>query len=203
MRPDKTDADNRARPRNGRGRFVASLDTAARDAEAARMRVRAVPLAEITERLGFSDMGAASHAISRALRAVRSDGVDEARRIALDRLEFMYSAALAVMERHHYTVSQGQLIYLGKPSRDDDGRVVRDPKTGKVVWDYDAEPLADDGPVLQALDRMLRVEARRAAIEGFDAPAKSRVEVTRTDGVDSAVRDLMEAMERRDPSRRP
>jgi hypothetical protein len=202
-RADGTDADNHVRQRNGRGRFVPSLDTAARDAAAARMRERGVPYDTIVDELKFDSAGSAANAVRRALRATRTEDTEDAKALALRRLDFMYSAALAVLEARHYTVSDGCLVYLGgKVLRDEDGNIVKDAR-GRAMYDDHVEPLLDDGPVLQALDRLVRIEARRAAIEGYDAPAKSRIEVTRTDGIDAAVRDLVAQLGRRAEVPRP
>jgi len=190
--PDEPPATKR--PRNGKGRFVALPATAERDAEAARMRARGMRLREIAAALGFGSEGAAHDAADRAMAAVRASGGDIAKRSALARLDEMYARALAVLDATHYTVSQGRLIYIGGTPVKDDG--------GKVVW-VGGEPLLDDAPVLNALRVMLAIEERRAKLEGTDAPAKSRVEVTQADGVDTALRRLLDEMDRRDPSRSP
>lgn len=180
--------------RNGMGRFVPSPATAERDAEAARMRAEGRRLKEICAALGFGSEGAAHDAADRAMMAVRAAGGELAKRNALARLDEMYARALAVLDATHYTVSQGRLIYIGgTPVTDDDG---------KTVW-AGGEPLLDDSPVLNALRVMLAIEDRRAKLEGTDAPTKARVEVSRVDGIDAAVRDLVAVMGRGDQVPRP
>ena len=66
----------------------------------------------------------------------------------LERLDRLYEAAVGVLERHHVTVSQGRVVQL------------------------DGEPLPDDGPVLQAIDRLLKLQERRARLLGLDAAQK-------------------------------
>ncbi len=88
--------------------------------------------------------------------------VDAWRAIVVERLESaharldrMEAAALKVLERHHVTVNNGRVIMLND------------------------EPLLDDGPVLAAVDRLVKIEDARerntAALRrvfGIDAPAK-------------------------------
>lgn len=47
---------------------------------------------------------------------------------------------------------------------------------GKVVM-YDGEPLRDRGPELDAIAAILKVEERRAKLDGLDTPVKQSIEV--------------------------
>lgn len=74
---------------------------------------------------------------------------------ALARFDRLEAAALIVLERHHITVNNGQIIRI------------------------DDEPLLDDAPVLAAIDRLNRIEDGRLKnneslrrLFGLDAPAK-------------------------------
>ena len=74
---------------------------------------------------------------------------------AHERLDYMEAAARKVLERHHITVNNGQIIRV------------------------DGEPLLDDGPVLAAIDRLAKIEDARLKnneslrrLFGLDAPAK-------------------------------
>lgn len=162
--------------RGPRGRYLPSMATAERDAEAARLRSRGMTLREIAAEMGWADHSSAADAVSRAFAAVRREGADEALKLALDKLDFMYGAALKVLETQHYTVSDGRLVYLN---------------------DEDSPPLDDDSPVLHALDRLLRVEERRSKLLGTDAPVKSRVEVRNVDSFDAAISGLLAEMDAR------
>jgi hypothetical protein len=42
---------------------------------------------------------------------------------------------------------------------------------------WDGAPLLDDAPVLAAVDRLLKVQERRAKLLGLDVPVKRQVEV--------------------------
>lgn len=168
MTADSTQSD-RSQKRGRNGRFMTAIETAQRDAEAARLRARGLTLRQIADQMGWADPSSAADAVSRAYAAVRREAGDEALKLALDKLDFMYATALKVLETRHYTVSDGRLVYLKEGS----------------------PPLDDDAPVLHALDRLLRIEDRRAKLLGTDAPVKSRVEVTNIDSVDDDIRRLV------------
>jgi len=140
-------------PRGGDGRFTRSPDTAERDAEAARLRARGQSYRAIGEALGISQ-GSAHDAVQRALRATVAEAAADARALELERLDALYEAAMAVLEREHVTVSNGKVIRLN------------------------GEPLPDDAPVLAAIDRLLRVSESRRKLLGLDAPARLKAEVS-------------------------
>jgi hypothetical protein len=137
---------NDQQARNSQGKFVRTPQTARRDAEAAELRAQGLSSREIAEQLGFADKGEAHHAVQRALLAIVKEPAEKLRTLELARLDAMYEAAMGVLERRHVTVSNGKIIYLGD------------------------EPLEDDAPVLAAIDRLLKVQERRARLLGLDAP---------------------------------
>lgn len=132
--------------RNSRGAFVRTPETARRDAEAAELRAQGYTYQQIADQLRYSDKGEAHHAVQRALQAIVKEPAEKLRTLELARLDAMYEAAMRVLERKHVTVSNGQVIRL------------------------DNEPIEDDTPVLQAIDRLLKVQERRARLLGLDAP---------------------------------
>lgn len=109
-----------------------------------------------------------------AYRALVLDRIEA----ALPRLEKLERAAIEVLERHHVTVNNGHVIKL------DDG-----------------EPLLDDGPVLAAIDRLIKIEAERekntAALRklfGLDAPARVDATITEVTREDVALQELVAEM---------
>ncbi len=76
----------------------------------------------------------------------------ELRKVQLERLGEMRQAALEVLARLHYTVSHGKVVHMA------------------------GEPLEDDGPKLQAIDRLLRIEERISKLMGTDAPTRAEIE---------------------------
>jgi predicted transcriptional regulator len=150
--------------RSGNGRFTPSMKTAERRAAAARLRIDGYTTAQIADMLGFTD----AKAVSEALRAVRDAVIrepgEELIRIELERLDAqlirlngLETKARKVLEARHITVNNG--------------RVILHPDTG--------EPMEDDAPVLQAIDRLVKIEdarnrnaERRAKLTGIEAAVK-------------------------------
>ncbi|MGV9579740.1 hypothetical protein ACWDRZ_24110 [Streptomyces sp. NPDC003509] len=159
-----TDKD---KPRGGNGQYFRTLSDAQRDAEAARLRARGLTYQQIADELGWTSRGDAHHAVQRALEATVKEAGDEVRAIELARLddELVRLAAIeeqvwVVLRRAHVTVSNGQVIRV------------------------DGEPLLDDAPVLQAVDRLVKIEdarrrnaERRARLLGLDAPTKAAISI--------------------------
>ena len=128
-------------------------DVAARRAEILRLRIEHRPYREIAAQLQIAE-STARNDYRRALDAYAAEQRATAH-LAVDRevakLDQAEEAVWEVLRRRHYTVSNGKLIYLGD------------------------EPLEDDAPVLAAVDRLVKIAARRAALKGYDAPARIEV----------------------------
>jgi hypothetical protein len=89
--------------------------------------------------------------VQRALSEIVAEPAAAAVAFELERLDHLYQAALAVLEAQHITVSNGRVIEL------------------------DGVPLPDDGPVLQAIDRLVRISESRRKLLGLDQPVKAQV----------------------------
>jgi hypothetical protein len=174
--------------RGKNGAFVANPDTAERDAEACRLRSRGAGYQEICDALGFTNTGNAHRAVQRALKATMQEPAEDLRRLELDRLDRMWRAAEASLERQHVAISQGRIVKRKMPILDSAGQQVMDPHTGEPM--YQLEEVLDDGPMLAALDRLLKIQERRARLLGLDAPSKSRVEVVTTDQITAEIERL-------------
>ena len=153
--------DNDTTGHDGHGRFIRTIDTAERDAECARLRARDHTYQQIADATGFTSASGARFAVERALARTITEPGEELRRIELMKLDALARAAWRVLEARHYLVSQGRLIRL------EDG----------------APPLEDDGPVLQAIDRLLKISERRSKLLGLDSPV--RMEVLTIDAIDA------------------
>ncbi len=153
--------DNDTTGHDGHGRFIRTIDTAERDAECARLRARDHTYQQIADTTGFTSATGARFAVERALARTITEPGEELRRIELMKLDALARAAWRVLEARHYLVSQGRLIRL------EDG----------------APPLEDDGPVLQAIDRLLKISERRSRLLGLDSPV--RMEVLTIDAIDA------------------
>lgn len=142
------------RPRGGDGKFAESIDTAARDGNAARMRVEGKTYQQIADALGFADKGTAHHAVERALLAARREPAELLQRVWAARLEEMYTLVNDIAKGTHYAHSGGRLIMAPVPH-------------GEKF-----EPLVDPGPNLAAFSGLLRIAERHAKLFGLDAPVK-------------------------------
>lgn len=143
------------------------------------MRLANKPFEEIAAELGYASRQAASKDFCRVLeKAIAEEATSaevyremELLRLEqeLQRLDALYDDILTVMERDHITVSNGRVVSL----RNEDGLEV---------------PVPDDAPVLQAADRLLRIEdarrrngERRAKLLGLDAPQTLEVSINDLD----------------------
>lgn len=151
--------------RDHNGRWIRTGDHAQRDAEATRLRARGHTYVEIAVELGYADHAGARKAVQRALVATVAEPAEEVRALQLEQLDRLALAAWAVLERAHVTVSHG-----------------------KIILDEADQPLLDDGPVLAAIDRLLKIQERRAKLLGLDAPA--RHEVVSLDALDAEIERL-------------
>lgn len=147
--------DPNTRPHDGKGRFTRTLSTAEREAEAARLRSLGWTYQRIADELGWSNKGDAHHAVQRVLRDTVQEAGDDLRALELTRLDALYVAANEVLARKHVTVSNG-----------------------RIVSGTDGGPILDDAPVLQAIDRLLKIQERRSKLLGLDAPIKKDVSLT-------------------------
>lgn len=155
-KPPTRTTPGRNNAKDGKGRFMRSVQAAQRDAEAARLRSEGHTLQSIVDRLGFHDRAAASRAIAKVYAETVTQPVEEIRARDLATLDELEARAWEVLRAKHVTVSHGKVV------------------------DIDGVPLADDAPVLNAIDRVLKVQDRRAKLLGLDAPTRAKVELTDT-----------------------
>jgi hypothetical protein len=156
---------------------------AQRVAEAMRMRIDGKRYDEICAALGYNSTAAAAQDVTRAMAETLREPADDLRALELHRLDEAWqrlndarNVVLEVMARRHVTVSNGRVVTLND------------------------EPIEDDAPILQAIDRLnhiedrrLRIQERRAKYLGLDAP--KQVVIT-DDAIDSEIRALAEELDR-------
>jgi transposase-like protein len=154
-----------------------SAATMERDHKAYDLFRRGLSYRQIAKELDVSHQ-TAFDAVRRASRDNGSDPLEqaEARQAALDRLQDYRRAAWRVLTARHYVVSQGGTIVLGP----------------------DGKPLADNDPVLRALDRLVKIDQEDNRLRDLYPPAKARVEVITDDAVSAEIRDLAEQIARND-----
>jgi hypothetical protein len=149
------------------GRFVASLDQAGLDAEAAELRSRGLPLREVAERQGVS-ITTAWERVQRALDAVRREGGEQAQALELEKLDRLERRLTEALERRHVVISQGHVVTL------------------------DGVPVPDDDPAVRAAAGLLRVSESRRKLLGLDAPVAQVLQLERRNDEEStAVSDAL------------
>lgn len=150
-----------------------SVGIAERRAKAVDMRMAGSSYKAISDELGYKTASAACQDVSRALEQAVADqtrSVEAYREEELQRLDLLLVEAWTILKRAHITVSHG--------------RIIKD--------DFD-EPILDDGPTLQAIDRILKIQERRSKFLGLDAPTK--VEAITVDAIDDAIAKLVAELE--------
>ncbi|MFD7066084.1 hypothetical protein ACFV97_02485 [Streptomyces sp. NPDC059913] len=162
--------DPQARPHGGDGQFVRSLTTAQRAAEAARLRSLGWTYQRIADEVGYTYRADAYNAVQSVLKDTVREAGEELRTLELERLDRLEAAANEVLDRNHVTVSNGRVV------------------------DLHGAPIPDAGPVLAAIDRLLKIQERRAKLLGLDAPAKAAVTITpeRAAAIEQLVEELGE-----------
>jgi hypothetical protein len=136
--------------RGGDGKWVRTIETAEREAKAAQLRSRGMSYRQIAAELGV-DTHTAHNDVQSALAAIVAEPAAAAQALELERLDAMYARALQVMEAHHVTVSNGRVVTL------------------------DDSPLPDDGPVLAAINTLVRISESRRKLLGLDSPVKTQI----------------------------
>jgi hypothetical protein len=141
--------DTNLKGRDGRGRYTRSLESAERDAEAARLHAQGWTYKAIAAELQMGDKSTAIRAVQRAVRAVVQGPATEVLKLHTARLEWAYGKAVEIAEANHTLVSQGKVI------RGDDG-----------------EPLRDHAPVLAALREARQTLESFRNMMGLNQPVK-------------------------------
>lgn len=140
--------------------------------KALELRAEGLTLSQIANQLGLSCPQAASKLVQKALKATIEEPAEHLRKVSLERLDLMYREAMDVLRGYHLVISNGVAVrdptFQFDPDEHVDGSVPREAL------------IRDTGPVLAAIDRLLKIEERRAKLLGLDAPKKT--ELTGADG---------------------
>lgn len=128
-------------------------------AKALQLRQAGLSYEQIAKACGYNSPHAAYKAIKSAMKFMLEEPTRQLRSMEKRRLDDLYSKAYQVLTAFHPVI--------GRVSRDQDGVLfMTDKATGEHV------PLKDSGPVLSAIDKLLKIQERRAKLLGLDAPAK-------------------------------
>lgn len=153
-----------ARPTNAERALIAQ-----RRARVLAMRVEQRPYREIAAELGITETTARDdYAAAVRERHAELDKVrDTAVAIETAKLDALEQAAWQVLRARHITVQHG-----------------------KIVRDEDDKPIEDDAPVLQAIDRLVKIAERRSRLRGYDAPTKVEVDDARRAQIEAYAAEL-------------
>jgi hypothetical protein len=161
-----TSARGHAQPQHGGdGRFLRTVDTVERDAEAARLRAHGQTFDAIAKALGFTDRSAARKAVERCLADTLAEPAADLRTLELASLDEMKLAAWGVLNATHWMVQGGKIV------RDDLGT-----------------PVVDHAPKMAAVDRLMKISERRSKLLGLDAPVE--VVPVSIEALDAAILEL-------------
>ncbi|MFA1538592.1 hypothetical protein [Actinomadura monticuli] len=112
-------------------------------------------------------------AYKRVLERTIEEPAADARKRKLEDLDFAQRQILDVLERQHITVSHGRVVRrLVGYETEDDGSYSLAPD-GKRIGIY--EDVLDDGPILQSVDRLVKLSESRRKLLGLDAATKMEV----------------------------
>lgn len=169
-KPDRPMADTFEPDQNGNYGDIRGEKKARRTAIADERAVRAVHL-RITKAWSYAQIGnelgiTAPAAIAAYRRGVAmltpKEEIEEAKQIALQKLDVWEQEVLAILHSTHVMVNFGRVV----------------------------EGIEDMGPKLQAIDRLVKIERERRAIIGYNAPNKRVLEVVTEDVFERAIREL-------------
>jgi len=160
-----------------------SLETMEKDAQAADLFRRGLTYRQIAAQLGWRSPNAAFQAVRRAAKDAATDSLAaaEALQLMLARQQDYRRLVWRVAMAKHYVTTQTGVLALGP----------------------DGQPLLDDAPVLNAVDRLVKIDAEEAKLLGLYAATKSRVEVITEDAVDAEIARLageIAEADRREPA---
>jgi hypothetical protein len=120
----------------------------------------------ISQELGLSDTYV-KKLYRMALKSIIVDNVEDMRRLEAKRLDRLHEKAMQVLEAFHPVVSSGQVVR--DIIEDANGRPMIDPATDLPM----TYRLQDQGPLLAAIDRVVKVSERRSKLFGLDMPTKT------------------------------
>lgn len=135
----------------------------------------------------------------RARLEEHNEAADVHVQIELEKLNEMEKAAWKVMRAKHYVVNQGVIVYMGISADEGTKRGWNsvDALRQDLIINEDGsykEPLEDDKPVLETIDRLIKIQDQRAKLTGIYAPVKKQLEVSGGLAVDHEINTLMASL---------
>jgi hypothetical protein len=145
------------------GKYMRTPDQMMVDRRAAELRSAALTWQQIANELGMNDASTAYRAAQRGMADVPVEGVAEARSEELAKLDRRERFLLVVMNGQHMKVDRGHVVH------------------------HNGVPVVDDAPGIAAANSLDRVQKRRPALLGLDAPVQRIVEVITEEAVQAEI----------------
>lgn len=128
------------------------------------MRLRGMSIRAIAAETGLS-VGTVFNRIDCEIAETLDPLRAKVRELEIERLDRMQLTVLNILEREHFVISDGRIV-------------TRADESGEKV------PVPDASPVFAAIDRLLKIQERRAKLLGLDAPTRVEANVTEAAQVD-------------------
>jgi hypothetical protein len=135
-----------------------------REAVIVRLKREGLTFDEIGQRFGVSKQ-VVHRQFHRAIRRGLTVQVDAYRDEQLARIEAAREVVMDVLHARHVVVSNGHVV----------SEITGQDAEGKPIY---GEPLVDDGPVLAAVDRLVKLDDQEARLLGLYAAAKVETDTT-------------------------
>lgn len=132
------------------------------------------------------DRSSITQIIGKWVKSIDVDARAELIAIESAKLDAMEHAAIQILRTFVPVLAGGAAVYV---PLDSNGNTMYD-EAGNLV----PVPVRDHNLVLQALNTMLKIATRRAALFGLDAPAKSSVQITPADQVPVITFNVVDAV---------
>lgn len=143
-------------------------EAAHRHARALELRAKGLTYQQIANEMGVNTPQAVRSMIQKAFKDLLAEPQQAVINLEQARLDMLWNKAMDVLDAKHLAIHQGQAII--DPTKE----IQIDEATGKPIITEEAL-LRDNEPVLKAIQTLLKVAERRAALLGLDAPKRTEV----------------------------
>lgn len=160
-------------------------ENAQRTAQVMAYQAQGYTIRETARLLGISE-STVRRTMERVAKRIPAEDAKSWRQVQLLRLERLYEACQAVLTASHVVVSNGQVVR--RRVFDDEGNPLWDNvygPTGELLFGPDGQPLVehrtepieDQGPILEAVAEMRKIETEITKLLGTQTPVKQAVEL--------------------------
>lgn len=138
--------------------------------QALKLRAEGYTLSRIADALGLKRPQHASKLVQEAYKQCIKEPAEQLIKLETARLDLMWNEVMSVLRSFHPLINNGSAVlnprFKFDPSEHEDGSIPEDAL------------LRDTGPVLASVDKLLKIQERRARLLGLDAPKKTDLNAT-------------------------